>query len=94
MEKAINEKYLLRFGEHVAKLRKANKLSQKDLAEKGQVDVSTVSRVERGLYNIKISTAVLLASALDVSIERLFDLPGMDDSKEDIMTENKKGPIS
>lgn len=53
----------------LARLRKERKLTQAQLAEKSGVHVMAISRLERGerpLSNLRLSTALALADALEV----------------------------
>ncbi len=67
------------FGERVRGLRQARKLTQANLAERAGITDETVSRVERGAFEPTLSTAVLLAQALET---RLDTLTGRDREEE------------
>lgn len=55
----------------VKKLRLAQHLSQEQLAEKANVSVRTIQRLEAG-KDVSASTLNLIANALGVSVEKLF----------------------
>ena len=67
-----NNKYISAFGKNLKKLRKAEGLSQEDLANDADIPLSQVGRIERGEVNTTISTAYVLAKALDIEIYELF----------------------
>jgi transcriptional regulator with XRE-family HTH domain len=60
------------FGEQLRKIRKAKGLSQEELAAKADIELSQVSRIERGIINTTISQVFVLAEALDISHIELF----------------------
>ena len=47
-------------------------LSQLELAEKAKVDLSTVSRLERGITNVTLRSAFKITKALQVPIYKFF----------------------
>jgi transcriptional regulator with XRE-family HTH domain len=67
-----NNKYISAFGKNLRKLRKTKGLSQEDLANDADIPLSQVGRIERGEVNTTISTAYVLAKALDIEIYKLF----------------------
>jgi DNA-binding XRE family transcriptional regulator len=70
---AINEKKALQdFGKTVRVCRKEQSMTQSALAYEMDVEISQISRIERGLTNPTLLTIVRLASGLRVSISRLF----------------------
>ena len=60
------------FGAYIAGKRKAQNMTQKDLAEKLNVTPKAVSRWERSIGYPDIETFEALASALDVTVMNLF----------------------
>lgn len=68
-----DEKIIRAFGANLRKLREHKGLTQEDLAEKANVAVSTIARIETGLFNSSISTIALLAKALSVDKKDLVD---------------------
>lgn len=65
--------YLVNLGEKVKSLRKALKYSQEELAFQAEIDVTFVSRIERGTGNPSYLTLLKLASVLQVSIKNLIE---------------------
>jgi transcriptional regulator with XRE-family HTH domain len=60
-------------GLHVKKMRKGKSMSQAQLAIDCDVDVSVISRIERGMINTSVYNLKLIAEALDIEIQELFD---------------------
>lgn len=56
------------------KLRESNGLTQKEVAEKLNMDVSTFSKIERGLRGLNIDMEKELANLYNVDIEVINDL--------------------
>lgn len=74
MEDAERLKQLV--GRRVAEERRANELTQQQLAERiGDVSPQYVGLVEQGRQNLTIETMVKFANALSVGTRRLFDEP-------------------
>ena len=55
------------FGSRLRTLRREQSLSQEKLANKADISISQVSRLERGLLNPTLSTIYALAAALQVA---------------------------
>ena len=64
--------FLQKFGNNLKKLRKAKGLSQAQLAFEANIELSQISRIERGRINTKIATVNLLSKVLDVPISDFF----------------------
>jgi transcriptional regulator with XRE-family HTH domain len=47
-------------------------LSQQNLADRAEIEISQVYRIEKGKTNTTLSTIGALASALDISIAEIF----------------------
>jgi Zn-dependent peptidase ImmA (M78 family)/DNA-binding XRE family transcriptional regulator len=60
-------------GGNIRRLRASKKLSQKILAEKAGISRVTLSRIEKGEYQPRVSTLEKLASALECGLERLLE---------------------
>lgn len=60
-------------GERIAELRKANGLTQEQLAEKAGYSVEFISLVERGLNAPSVAGLAKIAKALKVEVKDLFD---------------------
>lgn len=71
----LNEKdkyYLKAFGQNVKKLRTSKNLTQQHLADILDVEISQVSRIERGVVNTSIINVKNIAEGLKVEIADLF----------------------
>jgi len=62
-----------RFGNRVRKLRLQSKMSQLELAQKAQLDLTTINEIENGNREPMLRTIWRIANALDVSLSKLFD---------------------
>ncbi|KKP40330.1 MAG: Helix-turn-helix domain protein [Candidatus Peregrinibacteria bacterium GW2011_GWC2_33_13] len=64
----INKK----FGEHLKKLREAKGTSLNMLAYENDLNKSTLSRIENGLVDPKLSTLYKIANSLEISLDELM----------------------
>jgi transcriptional regulator with XRE-family HTH domain len=58
---------------HLREWRRRRLLSQRDLAKKAKVGLSTIVRVEKGGYRPTMRTLRKLAKALDIEPDQLVD---------------------
>ncbi|WP_025144518.1 helix-turn-helix domain-containing protein [Pedobacter jeongneungensis] len=68
-----NDKVITLFGANVRKYRNAKGLTMNDLATLCDVELGTISTVERGIVNCTISTAHAISNALGVTIDKLLE---------------------
>jgi transcriptional regulator with XRE-family HTH domain len=68
-----DEKLLKKLGKRISMLRKAQEISQSQLAFEASLPLMQISRIERGVVNSSISTLSAIAKALDISLKDLFD---------------------
>lgn len=61
------------FGQRLRQLRKEKGLSQEALAFAADIELSQISRMERGIINTSISQVFQIAQALGVSPAALFE---------------------
>jgi len=61
-----------RFGDHVRQLRNARELTQESLAERSDLSVDAIRRIERGSFSPSLDTLGKLSVGLDVSLKTLF----------------------
>ena len=61
------------FGANLRRLRKARGLTQQDLAFAADIELSQISRIERGVINTSISQVFVLADALQLPPKLLFE---------------------
>lgn len=59
-------------GKNIQKYRKLNKITQEKLAELVDVEINSISSIERGKYFPSPDNLVKLANALNVSLSDLF----------------------
>lgn len=62
-----------RFGNHIQRLRKQRKISQFELAQKANLDLTTINEIENGNREPMLKTVWKIANALDVKLGHLFD---------------------
>ena len=65
--------FLIEFGKQLKKLREEKGFSQAQLAFEAGIEISQVSRIERGLINTTIANVKLISKILDVPIIKLFE---------------------
>lgn len=59
-------------GKRIAQLRKQKGLSQEDFADVSGKMINTISNIERGLSDPKVTTLMSISKALGISIDELF----------------------
>jgi len=64
--------FLRNFGERLATLRKAQRLSQEELASRANLHAVAITYIETGKRLPKLNTIYKLATGLDVHVEELF----------------------
>jgi len=65
-----------RLGANVRALRNQSRMTQMDLSNRSGVDMAEISRIERGLKDVRLTTIVKVARGLDVPAgELLAGLP-------------------
>ena len=60
-------------GRRIASLRKKQGMNQEEFADVSGKMINTISNIERGLSDPKITTLIALAEALNVPVEMLFN---------------------
>lgn len=78
-------------GERIKKIRKAAKLTQGRLAEKTNLSVEYISRLERGVAQPSFKTLTIIAVALNVTIKDFFDFGSpvtFKNKKAEVLKEN------
>jgi transcriptional regulator with XRE-family HTH domain len=73
MKYARHELGLQAFGRKLRELRKSKGLSQEQLAWKADLELSQISRIERGIISAGLSQVFRIAEALEVQARELFD---------------------
>ena len=67
------DELLFKIGQSVRYLRNKNGISQEELAFRANLNMNSISTLERGINNVKIKTLYNIASALDVNIEEILN---------------------
>lgn len=68
-----NEDIFLKvFGQNVRKIRKDKGLTQEQLSNDLGMEISQISRIERGVVNTSILNITKIAQVLEIDIEELF----------------------
>lgn len=67
-----DDKFLKEFGVYLRELREDLDLTQQQVADKMNVEVMQISRIERGVVNTSISMIKELAECLEVPVYDLF----------------------
>lgn len=70
----MQEDYFKKLGEKIKSLRKKKKLTLSSLCYKNGIEPSTVSRVEKAQVDVKLSTLLKIADALEIEINDLVNL--------------------
>jgi transcriptional regulator with XRE-family HTH domain len=71
-----------RLGQTIREIRKKRKLSQTELAEKADVALMTISRIERGEHDPHVRTLQKIADGLDVRVLQLMRLAGYSEDED------------
>lgn len=68
------KKYIMAIGARIREIRKSKNMAQKELAYTCDLDISTMNRIEAGVYIPRITTLKTIAHALEISIGEIVDL--------------------
>lgn len=68
---STNEEFIANLGNKIARLRKANGLNQFEFADRCGKMVNTISKIERGVGDPRLSTLLDIAEALNISLPEL-----------------------
>ena len=79
------QKILIEFGKHIKKLRKEQNMTQIDLSVKSATDVSKICNIEKGKYDFQISSLLIIAKGLNITVEELISFPNINSFKENIL---------
>ncbi len=72
MEYLEEKQFLIAFGKNLRLLRKSKGYTQEELANELDVEISQISRIERGVINTSITNAHNIANALKIPVSALF----------------------
>jgi transcriptional regulator with XRE-family HTH domain len=68
-----NTKFLIQFGETLKRVRKSKGFTQAELANDIGIEISQISRIERGVINTSISVIYAISKVLDVETSVFFN---------------------
>jgi len=89
MKTKVNQKvqqdFLIEFGKHVKYLRKKQNITQNELADKCISDVSKISNIEQGKYDFRMSSLLIIANGLCITVEELISFEGINNIKNNIL---------
>jgi len=90
MKKTINtqtrEDFLRALGKQIEFLRKKKHMTQLELAIKCNTDVRKIGGTERGEYDFRISSLLVLAQGLGVAVSEIIDIKNSDEFVKTIWT--------
>ncbi len=69
----MKDELLFKIGQSVRYLRQKDGISQEELAFRANLNLNSISTLERGLNNVKIKTLYSIAKALNVKIEEILN---------------------
>lgn len=67
------KKYIKAIGKRIKEIRKSKNMAQKELAYTCELDISTMNRIEAGVYIPRITTLKTIANALKISVGEIVD---------------------
>ena len=73
VEYSKDSAFLIAFGKNLRKHRKLKGFTQEQLAIDLDVEISQISRIERGIINTSIGNINAIAKVLKIDIKDLFD---------------------
>jgi len=77
----VQKKFLSELGKQIKKIRKDKKMTQEDVAIRLNGDLQKISRIERGIYDFKISSLLIIAYGLDVEVNELLKIKNIEKFK-------------
>lgn len=72
-----NNAFFTNLGRKISRMRKDKKLSQAEFAVLMSRDINTLSKIERGVINPKITTLINIAKGLDVTLIELLNIDNL-----------------
>ena len=76
MDNQDKKSILINFGENLRKLRLAKGFTQEQLANELGIEISQISRIERGVINTSITTLYSISKVLNLDVSELFVFDG------------------
>lgn len=81
------EQVVKRLGARIRQLRKAQKLTQSQLAEKTDLSDNYIGNIERGSRSASVEVLERIAQALQISLKELFDFPAPASYQEQLLSQ-------
>ncbi|MGO3812680.1 helix-turn-helix domain-containing protein [Mesonia sp.] len=72
-ENLTEQKFIIAFGQNLKKLRKQKGFTQEQLAIDLNIEISQISRIERGVINTSIGNVNAIAKVLKIDHKELFE---------------------
>lgn len=72
MDNQEKKTILISFGEKLRELRLAKGFTQEQLANELGVEISQISRIERGVINTSVTTLYAISKTLKIDVSQLF----------------------
>lgn len=72
MDNKDKKNILINFGNNLRKLRLSKGYTQEQLANELEVEISQISRIERGVINTSITTLYIISTTLKIDVSELF----------------------
>ncbi len=69
----MRDELLFKIGQSVRYIRLKKGFSQEELAFRANLNLNSISTLERGINNVKIKTLYNISNALDVKIEEILN---------------------
>jgi len=73
VKKNSNLEFLQKFGNNLNKIRKSKGFTQAELANDLGIEISQISRIERGVINTSITNIYAISEILNIEIKEFFD---------------------
>jgi transcriptional regulator with XRE-family HTH domain len=73
VKRPINKIFLLKLGAQIRAVRVSKKITQEQLANEIGVEISQISRIERGVINTSIANLFNICKVLEITLKELFD---------------------
>ncbi|RPG34020.1 MAG: XRE family transcriptional regulator [Muricauda sp. TMED12] len=72
MDKSSEKDFLIKFGQNLRRLRKERGFTQEELANELDIEISQISRIERGVINTSVSLVKAIIDCLHIEADELF----------------------
>lgn len=73
MDKSSEKEFLIIFGKNLRRLRKKRGFTQEELANELDIEISQISRIERGVINTSVFLVKSIIDCLHIKADELFD---------------------